>query len=105
MTSIDEPMVAGSSAFALFKILKRMEFGPEEHGLVRVSLGLDKHDQLIFVRAFERVDAELRADDRLGLTPNDPDRTPKQRRYDSLQLLIEQTLAAVEAYNLDHSQR
>lgn len=103
MTSTDEPLVAGISAFALFEILAKMKQRPVKNGMVDIRLDLNREDNAIFLRALLRIDADLRADERLGLAPEHSRRTAAQRRYDALQLLIEQTVSAVKEYNSTHS--
>jgi hypothetical protein len=90
--------VAGVPALALFAIFRKMKMGPQKGGMVQMSLRLNKEDNAIFVRALERVDAELRADEELGLSPEHSRRTPRQRRFDALMVLIDQTCTAVEAH-------
>ena len=81
-----------------------MKMAPEKGGLVQMSLHMDKDENAILIRALERMEAELRADDKLGLSPEHSRRTAKQRRYDAFMMLIDQTCKAVELHTSDRNQ-
>ncbi len=99
MTSIEEPTVAGESAFALLAIIRQTKTRRTKNGMVHGHLRMRTEEMAPFIRALERTDAELRIDEQLGLAPEHTGRTAKQRRADALVVLLQQVIEAIEKYN------
>jgi hypothetical protein len=99
MTTADEPIVAGESAFALLAIIRQIKTRPAKNGMMHGDLRMPTQEMAPFIRALERTDTELRIEEQLGLAPDHVHRTAKQRRVDALVVLIQQVLDATEKSN------
>jgi hypothetical protein len=61
------PLVEGESAFAIVRVLKRLEFDPPHNGLTRFHLSAPTEEIGPLRRAYERVERRFAESDEAGL--------------------------------------
>lgn len=102
MDTTTDPRVFGESALTLFEIFQKMEQKPARDGMVQYGIPIARQDMPVFIRAFERADAELRAEDRINRPPKGQRRTAGERRADAMLLLLTKTFDAVRTDRSAH---
>jgi hypothetical protein len=86
-----QTLIAGESIDDIARALMRFQFGPEQDGMARMEVTLERELGVPFHRAMLRIEAELlmqEADEHTVDGPFGEHRTDAQRRADALMELI-----------------